>query len=312
MSKKKKTALVVLLLSLLVIGINVSFILSGSESPKRTSYDLPATELNNQSWEEIFQSNEAIDQFKILNTGSVKVPLSGMLNAEKLEANHQLDEFLWVDVFVFLFHHSEKGWFMIDAGLDSTFQRDGNIKGLLASNYIIESRQEKNQNIAAQLEEENKDIQGIFFTHLHGDHTAGLPELPHSIPKYAGKGDEYLDIPLVYNPNHLTSDSEIIEIDWSEGIAKAPFHRVVDIFGDGSFLGIHTPGHSKSHLSYLLMTSEGPKLLTGDVSHTKYGFVNNIEPGWLHDQESAERSLAQLVEFHSMFPTIEVIYGHQR
>jgi glyoxylase-like metal-dependent hydrolase (beta-lactamase superfamily II) len=87
---------------------------------------------------------------------------------------------------------------------------------------------------------------------------------------------------------------------------------VIDIFGDGSFLGIHTPGHSKSHLSYLLMTKDGPKLLTGDASHTKYGFVNNIEPGWVHDQPAAEFSLAQLVEFHRMYPTIEVIYGHQR
>jgi len=53
---------------------------------------------------------------------------------------------------------------------------------------------------------------------------------------------------------------------------------VIDIFGDGSFLAIPTSGHSASHLSYILMTNEGAILLTGDASHTKYGFQNNIEP----------------------------------
>ncbi|MEH0158432.1 MBL fold metallo-hydrolase [Limibacter armeniacum] len=307
MSKKIKIPLLVLIVLILVVVIGYHPV-----KPTRLVYTLPPSELPEKSWDEILNSSPLIDQFKVLNTGSVKVPLSGMLNTDKLSETHDLKEFLWVDVFVFLFHHTDRGWFMIDTGLDSTFQEDGNIKGFLATNFIIESKQQKSQNIAAQLKRENKDVKGIFFTHLHGDHTAGLPELNSSIPKYIGKGEEYLDIPLLYHANHLTSNSQLIELDWSQGIDKLPFSRVIDIFGDGSILGVHTPGHSTSHLSYLLMTSDGPKLLTGDASHTRYGFINNIEPGWVDDQLSAENSLAQLVEFHEMFPNVEVIYGHQR
>ena len=86
----------------------------------------------------------------------------------------------------------------------------------------------------------------------------------------------------------------------------------MDIFGDGSFLGIHTPGHSNGHLSYLLNTTEGTILLTGDASHTKYGFENNIEPGWVDNQSAAEESLNQLRRFHEMFSEVEIIYGHER
>jgi hypothetical protein len=53
-------------------------------------------------------------------------------------------------------------------------------------------------------------------------------------------------------------------------------------------------------------------LLTGDASHTKYGFVNEIEPGWVDDKEMAEKSLRQLVDFYELFPNIRVIYGHEQ
>ncbi len=257
-------------------------------------------------------SNTLIDEFKVLNTGSVKVPLEGMLNTGKLRDNHKLKDYLWVDVFAFLFHHQEKGWFMIDSGLDSTFQGNGNINGLLADNYIIASKQRKGQNIASQLRREGKKVNGIFFTHLHGDHTAGLPELDPSIPKYVGKGEKTLDIPLLYRSNHFTNGSKLMELDWSKGVTKPPFKKVMDIFGDGSLLGIHTPGHSKGHMSYLLMSPNGPVLLTGDVSHTRYGFENNIEPGWVDNRTAAENSLNQVVKFHQMFPKVHIIYGHER
>lgn len=310
MSKKIRISLWTLLI---LTALLISFFLGYRPiEPIRLNYSLAPSEIGEKKWEEIIAARPLIDSFKVLNTGSVKVPLNGMLNLDKLAESHGLDEFLWVDVFVFLFHHQEKGWFMIDTGLDSSFQGEGNIKGLLASNYIIESKQNKGQNIAAQLKREDKEIRGIFFTHLHGDHTAGLPELDPSIPKYVGKGEEYIDIPFLYHANHLNSSSQLIEIDYEKGIAKFPFDRVIDIFGDGSLVGIHTPGHSKSHLSYLLMTVEGPKLLTGDASHTKYGFTHNIEAGWVDDQALAEKSINQLVKFHQLYPEVEVIYGHQR
>ncbi|MFK7772475.1 MAG: MBL fold metallo-hydrolase [Saprospiraceae bacterium] len=307
MSKKIKISLVafVTIIAFSIIGCR-------SLQPQRVTYQLPPSQLKNKNWEQIFDKKTKIDSFKILNTGSVKVPLNGMLNEDKLSLNHGLNDFLWVDVFVFLFHHEKNGWFMIDTGLDSTFQKKGNINGILAGKFIKDTKQKKSQNIEAQLKKENKSINGIFLTHLHGDHTAGLPEIDSSIPKYIGKGEEYISIPLIYRSNHLTKKDTLKELDWESGFPIYPLESVIDIFGDGSFLGIHTPGHSNSHLSYLLMTSEGPILLTGDASHTKYGFENKIEPGWVDDQKIAENSLRQLVEFHAMHPIIRVINGHEK
>jgi glyoxylase-like metal-dependent hydrolase (beta-lactamase superfamily II) len=235
-----------------------------------------------------------------------------MLNEKKLKVNHGLDEFLWVDVFAFLFHHSKKGWFLIDTGLDSSFQNNGNITGLAAGNYIQDSKQAQGQSIGTQIKDEKKEIKGIFLTHLHGDHTAGLPEINSSIPKYVGKNDEYLSIPFIYESNHLTNNDTLIELNWESGLKISPFEAVIDIFGDGSFFGIHTPGHSKGHLSYLLHMNTEPILLTGDASHTKYGFTHNVEPGWTDDIEAAENSLQQLTTFKKMYPRTKIIYGHDQ
>ncbi len=154
-------------------------------------------------------------------------------------------------------------------------------------------------------------IKGIFFTHLHGDHTAGLPEIDRSIPKIVGKGETIINVPFLYSSNHLNRKDKLLEIDNNSGISISPLESVIDIFGDGSFIGINTPGHSPSHMSFLLVTNTGPILLTGDASHTKYGFNNKIEPGWVENKEIAENSLLQLTKFHEEYPEVKIIYGHE-
>ena len=188
-----------------LLGVLFTFSSCKVVHPQRVAYLLPVSRAMSPDWSALFEQNPRIDSFKILHTGSVQVPVKGMLNSEKLTEGNPYGKLMWVDVFAFLFHHTEKGWFMIDTGLDSSFQNKGNISGLLAGNYIKASRQDQGQNIAAHLSRENKQIEGIFLTHLHGDHTAGLPEIDASIPKYVGKGEAHLHYPLLYQSNHLNA-----------------------------------------------------------------------------------------------------------
>ncbi len=279
-----------------------------THEPTRIKFNQPS-QSHGIDWGSLEDSK--IDSFKILNTGSVKVPLDGMLNTKKLPSHHGLEEYLWVDVFAFLFHHRDNGWFLIDTGLDSTFQESGNIRGLLAGNYIKESRQQPGQNIASQLRRENKKIAGIFLTHLHGDHTAGLPEIDNTIPKYIGQGEEHIHYPLLYHSNHLSASDTLIEMDWSASQPGGPFDKLLDIFGDQSLFAVSTPGHSTGHTSYVINSVSGLILLTGDASHTKYGFQNGIEPGWVDDEQKAINSLDQLIRFKELYPNTRIIYGHQ-
>ena len=178
---------------------------------QRVAYPLPPQD-NSLSFEQIKAQAPSIVDFKILNTGEVLIPSSGMLNKKRLPKNHTIPEQLWLPVYAYLFKHQTKGWFMIDAGLDSSFQHKGNIKGWLAKKYIKETKQAPQQNIKALLAKEYNQlaqtgekliIQGLFFTHLHGDHTAGLPELSPNIPLIAGKGEQFHYYPFLYTSNHM-------------------------------------------------------------------------------------------------------------
>ena len=40
-----------------------------------------------------------------------------------------------------------------------------------------------------------------------------------------------------------------------------------DVFGDGSVMALHLPGHTPDHLALLVKLASGPVLLTGDLYH---------------------------------------------
>ena len=65
MDKTKKTWLLVIAVSLIVIASSATVIFNSSPNPKRISYQLPDTEIDEKYWKEIMNSDALIDQFKI-------------------------------------------------------------------------------------------------------------------------------------------------------------------------------------------------------------------------------------------------------
>ncbi len=88
---------------------------------------------------------------------------------------------------------------------------------------------------------------------------------------------------------------------------------VVDIFGDGSFYGIHVPGHTRGSMAFLVRTTEGPALITGDACHTAWGWSHSVEPGSFNtDGAMAEKSLQALERLAGNRPRLRVYVGHQQ
>ncbi len=59
-------------------------------------------------------------------------------------------------------------------------------------------------------------------------------------------------------------------------------------------------------------TAKGAVLFTGDTSHTRWGWQNEVEPGgFTSDHEANLKSLIRLKRLATEHPTMEVRLGHQ-
>jgi len=213
--------------------------------------------------------------------------------------------------------HTIHGDFLIDAGFDDSFAKRppyGNYNGAMSLfNWAngVTNRQDPGQDLAAQLNRLNVHPKAVFFTHLHPDHTAGVPALGPQTEFIFGKAEaSFLARAAV--ANHFSGKSKFLGIDFSTAPAMAPLGRSVDLFGDGSFWAISVPGHTDDDIAYLI-NGRLPVLLTGDASHFGWAFKAGVAPrGW--NKAGTARgyeSLKQLRDLARAYPTVMLVYGHE-
>jgi glyoxylase-like metal-dependent hydrolase (beta-lactamase superfamily II) len=211
-------------------------------------------------------------------------------------------------VLAHLVHHPRHGHVLVDAGLSRTFaDGGGNYSAPLAallSKLGVETRQDPGVDVAARLRARGAAPRKVFLTHLHEDHTSGLPDLDCSIPVALGAGEGP-------RGDHFTCRT-VHELDFQDAVPMAPFDRALDVFGDGSFWAIATPGHSRGHVSYLVHARGGPVLITGDAAAYHAQLVHRIRPApGVFDPGAAARSLDQLATMTEQFPRLRIVVGHE-
>jgi len=70
----------------------------------------------------------------------------------------------------------------------------------------------------------------------------------------------------------------------------------VDIFGDGSVLTLHLPGHTPDHMALLVNLRSGPVMLTGDLYHSTEAREKRGVPPF---NSSREQTLASMDKFEA-------------
>lgn len=108
---------------------------------------------------------------------------------------------------------------------------------------------------AAKLTPADIDIVGI--SHMHADHT-GQASLFPTARLLIGKADFA-----------GTNDKDDPFGPWrSAGKPVTLATADTDLFGDGSVVALHLPGHTPDHLALLVRLASGPVLLSGDTFHS--------------------------------------------
>ncbi len=102
------------------------------------------------------------------------------------------------------------------------------------------------------------DIDIVGISHMHSDHTGQAADFPNAELLIGTKDFE------------LTKGKDDPFGPWRKEQAKV--HSAegdVDVFGDGSVMALHLPGHTPDHMALLVKLASGPVLLTGDLYHSR-------------------------------------------
>jgi N-acyl homoserine lactone hydrolase len=252
------------LLRYAALGATLVLILvrGGFRSLDVAAYPLPVQRPT--TWEEILARPRPVT-VEVLLTGTVDGDRRMVLDESDSNINELGDHHAPSTVLAYWVHHPTEGDYLIDAGFAHAFAREGgNYTGLLRlmlALFGVESHSTDGADVASQLRSRGISPRAVFLTHLHGDHTSGLVDLPASVPAVFGRGeDTFMQKAMV--GDHLNG-RPLYALDFDEAYALPPFECVLDLLGDGSLWAISTPGHSPNHVSYLVNAQSGPVLITG-------------------------------------------------
>jgi glyoxylase-like metal-dependent hydrolase (beta-lactamase superfamily II) len=109
-----------------------------------------------------------------------------------------------------------------------------------------------------QLSLKPDDIDIVGISHMHSDHTGQAAQFPKAELLIGTKDFE------------LTKGKDDPFGPWrKEGAKVHSAEGDVDVFGDGSVMALHLPGHTPDHIALLVKLASGPVLLTGDLYHSR-------------------------------------------
>lgn len=248
----------------------------------------------------------------VMHTGSVHMSGNIHFNRKSPEFKSMPKDKRFNPVLAYAAVHPDKGLVLMDTGVHSSFctRPFGNFGPLLGR--IVKIRADKGRDAASQLDSigfSPSDVRFVILSHLHLDHTSGLPDFKGA-EVYADADElKAAGSPAAMLEGCVKAHREGAAIKtFRYGSAVEPFDRVCDFFGDGSLFVVSTPGHTRGNVAVILNARGGPILLTFDAAHRKANLETMIPPKG--DYERARRSLGAIKSFVDAFPQARVIYGH--
>jgi glyoxylase-like metal-dependent hydrolase (beta-lactamase superfamily II) len=246
-----------------------------------------------------------------------QVPRSGLLDLDHPAARAAgiEDGPESIDLPVFVIDHPEHGRWLVDSGVAGALDGDGLARHVALPVRLAMDVEALDVRVRTRTLDTRQDpVAGVLLTHVHLDHVLGLPDLDPSVRVVVGPG-ELAARSVQHAATRGTTDRLLGRTPETLAFEPDPDERfagVLDLFGDGSVLALHVPGHTPGSTAFLVRAVDGVHLITGDASHTAWGWENGVPPGtYSLDGARGADSLARLRALVDAVPGIRVHPGHQ-
>lgn len=271
-----------------------------------------------RDWEPVFDDAQPLP-WTAFNTGYITGALQNNAQRESFPPHRNPADRYEYAVMAFHFKHPRNGDILIDTGFDRTFHDNppyGNLsftmRAYSALKRVQYTQHPSDIDLTSHLVNHQIAPAHVFLTHLHADHTGGLPALPSRSRVYYGRQERTFLSRLLCG-NHFTEKSSIHLLDMGTGKALSPFSHVIDVFGDGTLWAVSTPGHTRDHLAYLINTAPTPILIVGDAELTTWAMQDEIlvsASNGARGKRWVQRSADMIRTFHATYPHVQIWFSH--
>lgn len=321
MTRRKKWILGTLGAVVLVLGITAFALREGRPLSRHPTKPAEiGTVVVGDDWMATLDEPGSIE-FETVNSADWQTYRSGLINLKDPAAQRAGVEDGWEDISLF-FHalrHPTRGLYIVDTGIEKAMVETPDtaiIHGAFLHWLLNLDRMKIHEPLGTWLAKQSTPLQGVFLTHLHSDHILGLRDVPKGTRLFAGQGESAVKDPSFYAEGPLTEQlfeghAPLEELPFRHEDAGR-FPGVIDVFGDGQLFAIAVPGHTKGSVAYVARTTTGPVLMTGDTSHTAWGWEHDVEPGsFTRDPPANREMLLRLRKLAAEHPGMQLRFGHQ-
>lgn len=198
-----------------------------------------------------------------------------------------------------LIEHPQAGWILYDTGYAEHFHTATDRFPERLYRLLLPVELPPQERLTRQLADHGigvGDIGTVVVSHYHGDHVAGLRDLPNACC-FASRADTAEALSLAGRRWRATLRGQLPALlppDFAQRLSlvedrpvrplpawMAPWTEGHDLLGDGSLLAVPLPGHSLGQLGLFLPDADGrPVLLAGDACWSLPALRAGRLPAW--------------------------------
>ncbi len=158
------------------------------------------------------------------------------------------------------------------------------------------------------------DVKLVVISHLHFDHTGGIPDFPNAIVVVSAAEKAWVE--------HGLGRMDFVDTDVLAGLARwqavdyqaekplATLLAAHDLLGDGSILTVDLSGHTPGSTGMIVRTADAPVLLTGDAAWMEKSWRWPARPITAFDMALWWEQAWRIRKFAMLEPRLVVVPGH--